>query len=117
MTALQFRRLALSLPEASEGAHLGHADFRVAGRIAEGGEHPARGWGMVRLTPDQQEWLLRAHPATFLPVKGAWGRAGYTNVRLPAAAQGTVREALTTAWRNRAPKRLAAQHPLEWTPQ
>ena len=68
---------------------------------------------MVRLTPDQQEWLLRAHPATFLPVRGAWGRAGYPNVRLPAAAQCAVREALTTAWRNRTPKRLAAQLPLE----
>ncbi len=33
MTARQFRSLALSLPRASEAAHMGHPDFRVAGRI------------------------------------------------------------------------------------
>jgi len=92
---------------------MGHPDFRVAGRVFATLGYPARGWGMVRLTPDQQEWLLRAHPATFLPVKGAWGLAGYTNLRLSAAAKGAVREALRTAWRNRAPKRLATQVPLE----
>jgi hypothetical protein len=31
------------------------------------------------------------------------------NVRLRAARKGAVREALITAWRNRAPKRLAEQ--------
>ena len=36
-------------------------------------------------------------------------RAGYTNVRLRVARKGAVGEALTIAWRNRAPKRLAAQ--------
>jgi hypothetical protein len=113
MTAQQFRRLALRLPEASEGAHMGHADFRVAGRVFATLGYPARGWGMVRLTPDQQEWLVRAHPGTFQPVENAWGRAGCTNVRLRVAATDAVREALATAWRNRAPKRLAAQVPFE----
>lgn len=113
MTAQEFRRLALSLPEASEGAHMGHPDFRVAGRVFATLGYPARGWGMVRLTPDQQQWLVRAHAATFAPVNGAWGRGGDTNVRLAAAPKAAVREALSTAWRNRAPKRLAAQVPPE----
>jgi len=50
---------------------------------------------------------VRAQPGAFAPVKGGWGRGGATNVRLRAAKQGAVREALITAWRNRAPKRLA----------
>ena len=29
----EFRRMALSLPEASESAHMGHPDFRVRGKI------------------------------------------------------------------------------------
>jgi hypothetical protein len=33
-------------------------------------------------------------------VKGAWGRAGATNVALPTAKKGAVREALTMAWGN-----------------
>ena len=107
MTALEFRRIALSLPQASEATHLGHPDFRVAGRIFATLGYPRGGWGMVKLTPEQQEFFVRALPAVFAPVKGGWGRGGATNVRLRAAKQGAVREALITAWRNRAPKRLA----------
>jgi hypothetical protein len=113
MTAQEFRRLAKSLPDVSEGAHMGHPDFRVGGRVFATLNYPARGWAMVRLTPDQQDWLVRARPKTFVAVKGAWGRAGCTNVRLAAAAKGAVRDAVETAWRNRAPKRLAARLPAE----
>ena len=107
MTAREFRTIALSLPQASEGAHMGHPDFRVAGRIFATLGYPRSGWGMVKLTPDQQALFVRAQPRAFAPVKGAWGRAGATNVRLRAAKKGAVREALLIAWRNRALKRLA----------
>ncbi len=109
MTAREFRNLALSLPQASEATHMGHPDFRVAGRIFATLGHPRSGWGMVKLTPEQQELFVRAQPAAFAPVRGAWGRAGATHVRLKAAKKGAVREALIVAWRNRAPKRLADQ--------
>ena len=33
MTAAEFRRLALSLPEAEEGALMDHPDFRAGGKI------------------------------------------------------------------------------------
>jgi hypothetical protein len=107
MTANDFRRLALSLPEVAEAAHMGHPDFRVAGKIFATLGYPASGWGVVCLKPDQQELFVRAEPKSFVPVKGGWGKAGNTNVRLRAARKGAVREALITAWRNRAPKRLA----------
>jgi len=109
MNAQEFRRIALSLPQTSEGAHLGHADFRVAGRIFATLGYPRAGWGMVKLTPEQQDWLVRAQPDAFTPVPGAWGRTGNTNVRLRAARKPEVRDALITAWRNRAPKRVAAE--------
>jgi hypothetical protein len=111
MTAQDFRRIALSFPEVVEAAHMGHPDFRVKNRIFATLGYPGRGWGMVKLTPEQQEWLVRAQPGTFSPVPGAWGRVGYTNVRLRPAHKGIVREALITAWRNRAPRRLAKQLP------
>ncbi len=109
MTASDFRRIALSLPQASEAAHMGHPDFRVAGRIFATLGYPRSGWGMVKLTPEQQALFVRAQPTMFAPVEGGWGRGGATNVRLRAARKGAVREALITAWRNRAPKRLAGQ--------
>jgi hypothetical protein len=108
MTADDFRSLALSLPEASESAHMGHPDFRVRGKIfATLG--PDEVWGMVKLTPDQQALFVRTEPDVFQPVAGAWGQRGATYVRLETATEPAVRQALVAAWRNTAPKRLAAQ--------
>jgi hypothetical protein len=107
MTANDFRRLALSLPEVAEAAHMGHPDFRVAGKIFATLNYPGTGWGMVSLTPEQQELFIGAQPKAFMPVKGGWGRKGATNVQLRSARTAAVREALITAWHNRAPKRLA----------
>ena len=108
MTAADFRSIALSLPEAEERAHMNHPDFRVGGRIFATLGYPSAGWAMVKLTPAQQQLYTIAHPDAFLPIKGAWGRRGATNVRLRAAGVRIARQALTDAWRNTAPKRLAA---------
>ena len=53
MTADEFRQLALALPEAIESAHMGHADFRVRNKIFA--TLPDKSWGMVALTPEQQD--------------------------------------------------------------
>ena len=45
MTAREFRRIALSLPQASEAAHMGHPDFRVGGRIFATLGYPRSGGG------------------------------------------------------------------------
>jgi hypothetical protein len=47
MTANEFRRLALSLPKVAEAAHMGHPDFRVAGKIFATLGYPQSGWGVV----------------------------------------------------------------------
>jgi hypothetical protein len=105
MTAAEFRSLALSLPEASEAAHMGHPDFRVRGKIfATLG--PDEDWGMVKLTSDEQASFVRTEPGVFHPASGAWGRRGCTIVQLAEADELTVRQALIAAWRNTAPKRL-----------
>jgi hypothetical protein len=109
MTADGFRRLALSFPETSESAHMGHPDFRVAGKIFATLSHPDDAWAMVKLTPEQQDELVRTEPAAFSPVKGGWGRQGATQVRLKAARKPIVAVALSAAWRNRAPKRIVAE--------
>ena len=113
MTADGFRRLALNLPEASEGSHMGHPDFRVGGKIFATLAAPDPGFAMVKLTPDQQEAFVSAEPEVFVPVKGGWGLQGATNVRLRLAKAKSVRVALAIAWRNTAPPRLAGQITLE----
>src|SRR5919204_3484261 len=103
MTADEFRNLALGLPEAVEGAHMGHADFRVRGKIfATLG--PDEDWGMVKLTADTQSVFVRSESTVFQPFPGAWGRRGCTRVELAAAKEPSVRQALIAAWRNTAPK-------------
>ena len=111
MTRRDFRRLALSLPETAEGAHMGHPDFRVQGKIfatlftPRGGEE----CGMVKLTPEQQRRFVQEHPGVFEPVKGGWGLRGATQIHLAAAKKAAVKSALLTAWLNNAPKRLVEQ--------
>lgn len=109
MTADEFRGLALGLPEVSEEFHMGHPDFRVGGKIfATLG--PDEAWGMLKLTPEQQSNLVAAQPEVFQPFSGAWGRRGYTFVRLHEATTATVSQAMIAAWRNTAPNRLASRH-------
>jgi hypothetical protein len=106
LTLEGFRRLALGLPEVAEGAHMGHPDFRVRGKIFATLGVPDADWGMVKLTPEQQDAFVEGEPAVFTPVKGGWGRRGATNFRLRTASARTLRPALVTAWRNVAPKSL-----------
>jgi hypothetical protein len=106
MNASGFRRLALSLPETSEAAHMSHPDFRVRGKIFATLGYPSAAWGVIGLTPKQQQAFVRDDPDAFVPVKGAWGRRGATCVRLRVAPVAQVRKALVDAWCNKAPKRL-----------
>ena len=107
MTPNEFRELALSFPEATESAHMHHPDFRVGGRIFATLGYPDEHAAMVKLSADEQNEFVRTSPGVFTRVKGAWGRQGATNIYLRAATSNIVREALTAAWRNTAPKRLS----------
>ena len=104
MSVARFRKIALSLPDAFEGAHGGHADFRVAKRVFASLGYPDRDWGMVKLSVEQQTVLVEAEPEIFRPVPGGWGKGGATNVRLAEADATTLKSALTMAWKNIAEK-------------
>ena len=98
MTANQFRRIALGMAGAVEGAHMKHPDFRAAnGKIfATLNETETR--GMASLTPEQQAEFVRRAPEVFVPASGAWGRGGSTMIVLANADQEIVGEAVTLAW-------------------
>jgi hypothetical protein len=103
------RALALMLPEAVEGAHQGHPDYRVGGRIfATLWTDEAR--VVVRLTPEAQALWLEAEPDAFEPVPGAWGARGWTSLELDLVEEETLRGALLTAWRIVAPPGLVARY-------
>ncbi|MDP9100163.1 MAG: MmcQ/YjbR family DNA-binding protein [Verrucomicrobiota bacterium] len=106
MTAADFRRIALSLPEAEESAHMSHPDFRVGGKIFATLGYPDDDHGMVILPPEEQARFVESHPKVFTPTKGAWGKRGSTAVNLGAVANATLKRAMEIAWRRRAPKDL-----------
>ena len=58
MTADEFRRLALNLPEVVEGSHMGHADFRVGGKVFATLGYPDERYGAIMLTPQDQDLSL-----------------------------------------------------------
>src|SRR3954452_20888632 len=114
MSDSHFRRAALALPGAIEGAHQRTADFRIGKRIFATLGYPDEAWGMVKLTPEQQSVLVESEPEIFRPVPGGWGKQGNTNVRLAKADPTTLRSALTMAWQNiagKSPKPRARKKP------
>jgi len=106
MTPDGFRKLALLLPEAGEHLHMGHPDFRVRGKIFATLGYPDGDFGVLKLTPEQQEAVVSAEPSVYSPVKGGWGLKGATQVRLRSAKTKSLGLALTLAWRNVAPSAL-----------
>jgi hypothetical protein len=106
MTPDDFRKIALSMPEAIESEHMAHPDFRVGNKIFASLGYPDQEHGMVVLPPEEQARLLRSQPKIFSPAKGAWGKQGSTTVRLEALDKATLKRVLEMAWRNKAPKHL-----------
>ena len=111
MTAAEFRKIALSQPEAVESAHMNHPDFRVGGKIFASLGYPDEQHAVVMLSPDQQEGFVAEMPRVFSPVKGAWGKRGWTQIHLPSAEIEAVTEAIGLAWRRGAPAALRRSPP------
>ncbi|WP_342150612.1 MmcQ/YjbR family DNA-binding protein [Methylorubrum sp. SB2] len=102
------RALALMLPEVVEGAHQGHPDFRVGGRIF------ATLWTeeervVLRLTPEAQAEAVEAEPDACAPAPGNWGERGWTSLDLYGVEEEFLRAGLLAAWRATAPPALIAR--------
>jgi hypothetical protein len=97
MTINDFRRTALSMPGAEESSGLGYPNFRVERKSFATIEDSMP---VLRLTRDQQATFMATAPEMFAPASSGWGRLGSTIVRLEAADETMLRDALATAWRN-----------------
>ncbi|HSU53623.1 MAG TPA: MmcQ/YjbR family DNA-binding protein [Candidatus Dormibacteraeota bacterium] len=100
MTAGKFRTLALSIPGASESAHMAHPDFRLDGRVFATLGYPDEQHAIIKLSPEQQANFIDKTPEVFSPSAGAWGRRGATSVRLASAPVRLIRAALQEARRH-----------------
>ncbi|MFZ5669981.1 MAG: MmcQ/YjbR family DNA-binding protein [Pseudomonadota bacterium] len=108
MTADEIRALALSLPETVELPHFERTSFRVAGKIfstmTADGELV-----MVKLPIPIKEAVAQTHPDAFVPLPGAWGRGGATMLRIAGMKDEALADLIRLAWRETAPRRLAAR--------
>lgn len=111
VTAEALRRFATAFPEVTEFTHHLHEQpgFKVRGTSFAGLEKGAH-TAVFSVAEDEAVAALAADPETYEEVRrpnGSWIglRADLTRV-----SEDRVRELLTHAWRNRAPKRLVAAY-------
>jgi hypothetical protein len=95
-----FRRLALQLPNAVESSHMNHPDFRLNHQIFATLSGEKKGYGVLKLTLDQQAAFVTDQPDIFSPVQGGWGRMGMTYLQLDQADESIMAGALKTAYQN-----------------
>jgi hypothetical protein len=116
MNAADFRRIALRLPGAEEGSHMGAADFRVGGRIFATLASQKQGYGNLMLNLEQQAAFVEELPEVFLAIPGGWGKNGATHIRLAAATEDVLAGALRTAWQLRVEKNAKPGRAKKKTP-
>ena len=58
----------------------------------------------IKLTPDEQPIYVDGAPDLVSAIPNAWGRQGWTQLRLAPADRNLVEALLTAAWRGAAPK-------------
>lgn len=105
VTAAQWRRLALSMPESEEKSHFDQPDFRVNNKIFAGLDREQKR-GSLKLNPELQAMVMEASPDVFEPAAGAWGRSGWTYVALARAELEPLRGLMRESYQAVAPKRL-----------
>ncbi|HWW55022.1 MAG TPA: MmcQ/YjbR family DNA-binding protein [Acidimicrobiales bacterium] len=101
------RRLALSLPEATEAPHHDMTSFRVGGKIFAT-MPPAGDRVHIMVSADEVAASCAEHP-NFVEELW-WGKKlSGCRVMLAKADRVIVRELLTEAWRGKAPKKLQSE--------
>ncbi len=102
------RAFIRTVPETVESSHMGTPDFRVGGKIFATGR--VDGPRMVLKLPLHiQEAMLENQPEAFSLTPG-WGRHGWTFAETDKIDADLLQDLLNLAWRQVAPKKLAAAH-------
>jgi hypothetical protein len=107
ITDADVRRIALSMPEAEEKAHVGRPDFRIKNKIFVT-IRPAENYMVVKLSLADQSALVAMDPETF--AVNSWSHPGWTNVYMKRVTKEQLRSVVQSAWCNVAPRRLVATY-------
>ena len=100
-----FRQIALSFPEATEQPHFEKPSFRIGKKIfatLDVGQNHA----CLKLSEIDQDVFSAFDRSIIFPVPNKWGKQGWTFVDLLKVRKDMLTDALKTAYRGVAPKRL-----------
>lgn len=99
--------LILGFPEVSVEPHFEKISFRVRRKIIATYDEQNQ-WATLKLSRADQDHFTSLHQAV-RPVDNKWGQQGWTIVELGEADEVLLKEVLTAAYREVAPKKLAGQ--------
>ena len=104
-----FRKLALEFDEVIELPHFEKTSFRVKKKIFAT-LHIERRQAVVKLSEIDQSVFCAYNAEIIYPVKGGWGKKGWTIVELHTVPKEMCADLLTTAYCQVAPKKLADKY-------
>ena len=106
ITEATARKIALSMPEAEEGAHMDHPDFRVRKKIFAT-LWPSKKEAVVMLDPATHDDHLRENPEAFS--LNGWSKQGALTVHLKHISKAQFQILVKESWARRAPATLVAE--------
>ena len=103
-----FRELALSFPETTEDPHFEKTSFRVKKKIFATYDRQNK-IACVKLSEIDQDVFSSSPGGVIYPVDNKWGKQGWTLIEMSKVRKDLFIDALTTAYCEVAPKKLAVQ--------
>ncbi len=101
-----FRTLALSFPEVTEEPHFEKTSFRIKKKIFATYDSKLKR-ACVKLSEIDQNVFSTADKAIIFPVDNKWGKQGWTIIEMTRVSKSLFTDALTTAYCEVAPAKLA----------
>lgn len=106
MSGIKFlRKTALSFAETSEQPHFDKTSFRVQTKIFVTYNEKEK-WATLKFKADEQEMFCKIDNENIFPVPNAWGRLGWTHVRIGKLTDEIVGELVKAAYIAVANKKL-----------
>jgi predicted DNA-binding protein (MmcQ/YjbR family) len=101
-----YRKIALSFPEAAEEPHFEKTSFRIKKKIFAT-YNAKENRACIKLSAIDQNVFSTTNKSIIYPVDNKWGKQGWTLIDLKNVHESVFIDALTTAYCNVAPEKLA----------
>lgn len=109
VTLSLFKQLALSFEETEEAPHFENTAFKIKKKIFAT-LNPQAHRATLKFSEIDQSVFSTFDTTIIYPVPNKWGKQGWTHVELDKVNEETLKDALTTAYCQVAPARLAAKY-------